>query len=170
MAFIKKSVFLVLLVLISNTIFAQSEDEQKKREVVIQILSVTGAIKQMEAAVDQMVTVMLPVLKQSVNGSKIPQEFKDKFVERFPINFVKLFKLPENFNAFLEPSIQGYVENFTLAELQGMLAFYDSPLGKKMSSLQPEMMKISMSSGQTIGQRIGVVAAQLTAQELKASK
>ena len=48
-----------------------------------------------------------------------------------------------------------YASRFTLEELNGVAAFYKSPLGLKFVEAQPELMKQGMAIGQAWGLKIG---------------
>jgi len=47
-----------------------------------------------------------------------------------------------------------YDRNFTDAEIDGMLAFYSSPVGQKVLSKLPVVLQESMQVGQTWGQEL----------------
>jgi len=60
-----------------------------------------------------------------------------------------------------------YAEKFTAAELREVVAFYVSPIGKKIVSEQPAILQRSMVAGMEWGRRIGVEADRELRQELK---
>jgi hypothetical protein len=47
-----------------------------------------------------------------------------------------------------------YHKFFTLEELKGLLAFYRTPLGRKLLSAMPQLVKESMAAGQKWGQLV----------------
>ena len=47
-----------------------------------------------------------------------------------------------------------YADGFTLQELESMTAFYRSPAGAKLATLQPQMMQATVAVGQRWGERI----------------
>ncbi|MGB7785624.1 MAG: DUF2059 domain-containing protein [Salinimicrobium sp.] len=47
-----------------------------------------------------------------------------------------------------------YMENFTEAEIDKILAFYNTPVGKKMVAITPELTKKGMEIGQQWGQEL----------------
>ena len=49
---------------------------------------------------------------------------------------------------------QVYMENFTEAEMDQILAFYHSPVGEKMVKITPELTKKGMEIGQQWGQEL----------------
>jgi hypothetical protein len=48
-----------------------------------------------------------------------------------------------------------YAETFSREELQGLLAFYESPLGQRMVAAQPQILARSMEIGRQWGARMG---------------
>lgn len=49
-----------------------------------------------------------------------------------------------------------YARHFSADELRQLLAFYDTPIGKKLIALQPTLAQESMAAGKEWGQRIGL--------------
>jgi len=60
-----------------------------------------------------------------------------------------------------------YAERFTVAELAEVTAFYRTPVGRKLTATQPEIMQQSMQLGMQWGQRIGHEVEQGFRRELK---
>jgi uncharacterized protein len=61
-----------------------------------------------------------------------------------------------------------YDRHFSTEELRQLLAFYETPLGRKLLASQPSIMQESMVAGQEWGRRIGeTVATQLAAEGVK---
>ncbi|MDT0644280.1 DUF2059 domain-containing protein [Zunongwangia sp. F363] len=55
---------------------------------------------------------------------------------------------------------QVYVENFTEEEIDEILAFYDTPVGKKMVETTPELTKKGMEIGQQWGMKLQPMIAK----------
>ena len=53
-----------------------------------------------------------------------------------------------------------YARRFSLPELQALIAFYQSPAGKRLVQIQPALVKESTEIGQRWGAKIGAEAAQ----------
>ena len=45
-------------------------------------------------------------------------------------------------------------KHFTAEDIDGLIRFYESPLGRKLIERQPDMVQESMSAGETWGERI----------------
>lgn len=66
-----------------------------------------------------------------------------------------------------EPMVQIYAKHYTEAEVQGLIAFYESPLGRSMVAKTPAVMQDSAAVTQAMMQRVMPRLAAL-AQELRA--
>lgn len=63
----------------------------------------------------------------------------------------------QNIDAVIADATNAYARSFTLAELNGLLAFYRSPLGVALQNKQPGVaVQIAQSSATRIGQKIDV--------------
>jgi uncharacterized protein len=91
----------------------------------------------------QVIEQTLPV--QRAANPRIPAEFWDRFLEQAR---ARRGELEEGY-------VQLYDRNFTAAEIRGMLAFYESPIGKRFVEVQPALMREGMAMGQEWGTRIG---------------
>lgn len=60
-----------------------------------------------------------------------------------------------------------YAAELTLDELNGIVAFYKSPIGAKFSAVQPGIIRQSMMLGQRWGQQIGIDLDAEAKSELK---
>lgn len=107
-------------------------------------------------AADQTIAIMeatLPAQRQMT--PHIPAVFWDRFIVETK---ARRGELVEMFSAV-------YERHFTVEELRLLLAFYDTPTGRKLLSALPAITRESMAAGEVWGQRIGeAVAAQLTAE------
>jgi hypothetical protein len=60
-----------------------------------------------------------------------------------------------------------YAEELTLPEINGIVAFYNSPIGLKFASVQQKVLRESMLIGQRWGERIGRDLEQEARRELR---
>jgi hypothetical protein len=82
---------------------------------------------------------------QRAANPRIPAEFWDRFIAQAR---ARRGELEEEY-------VKLYDRNFTSAELKGMIAFYESPIGKRFVEVQPTLMREGMAMGQEWGTRIG---------------
>ncbi len=88
----------------------------------------------------QMMEIMIDGFRQSM--PEVPDEWWDRFMEKVTV---------EEMDALLVPI---YERNFTDAEIDAMIAFYETPEGQSMIAKMPTVMQESMLSGQMWGQGI----------------
>ncbi len=65
-------------------------------------------------------------------------------------NFMAEFDI----NEFIEMIIPIYDKHFTHEEIKQLIAFYESPIGKKMIKVQPQLMMDSMTAGEEWGKKL----------------
>lgn len=124
------------LFLIGFTLLGFSQDSSKTASIKT-LLEVTGSGK----LGVQVVQNMLASYKQSLPN--VPQDFWD--------NLIKELK-PE---VLIEMIIPIYDKYYTADEIKKLIEFYQTPLGKKLISVMPQIMQESMQTGQAWGEEVG---------------
>ncbi|PYP48599.1 MAG: DUF2059 domain-containing protein [Gemmatimonadetes bacterium] len=120
---------------------AQAAD---KAMLIRRLLTLTKAA---ELAVTAMET---SIPAQRAANPQIPKEFWDEFMVRARRD------MPELVDAILPV----YDKHFTKAQLEQLVAFYESPVGQHLAKVQPEITVQSMQAGQQWGARIGAEVGQ----------
>jgi len=128
------------------TIGAAVADEvsAEKRAVIEQLLEVTSALAIGKQLVDVMTTHFAQIIRQ--HNPNVPQYVIDAIPEE--VNAA----LTESLPMFKEMIIPIYDKYFTLEELQGLGAFYTTPLGKKTIAVMPSLMQESLRMGMRFGE------------------
>ena len=115
---------------------AEADDTSRRQELAAQLLDAMQMEKQMESQVDAMkasIGQMVPGGAGAGAGSE----------------FLDLILAEMSFENLKSEYVAVYAEVFTAAELQGLLAFYRSPVGRSWAEKQPEvnmrLMQISQS-------------------------
>jgi len=112
------------------------------------LLTVMGSAK---LAVQSM-EAMLPAQKAAL--PQVPAAFWDAFLSR----------ARHDTTALAEMLVPIYAAHFTRGELEGLIAFYQTPLGAKVARVQPAITQESIEAGRnwgaTIGREIGDSLAQ----------
>ena len=75
------------------------------------------------------------------------QQFVDLFIERFQKHF--------DLNAVTETIVPIYDRHLSDEDLNGLLAFYKTPLGQRTLKVMPEIMRESQAAGFALGQKAG---------------
>jgi hypothetical protein len=128
----------------------QAEDLTPAKKADIQkLLQVTNAARMAE----QMGSLMVQTLRQSLRSCTncTPRTFE--VIERETLT---LFK--EKMNAsdgLMERMTPIYNKHFSHAEIQQLLAFYQSPLGKRLTAETPQLAQEGFVVGQQWGQALG---------------
>ncbi len=123
---------LLALITFSSNAFA----EPASAESVKQLMHKTGAGELGVQAMNQ----MLPALKNLVPDA--PEAFWSDYMAKFnPDDLIKM-------------TVPIYQKYLTEDEVQALNAFYDTPAGKKLIKVQPQIMQESMMAGQQWGQAV----------------
>ncbi|WP_291529473.1 DUF2059 domain-containing protein [Bacteroides sp. UBA939] len=133
-----------MLFVAAPSVSAQEVDNEYKT-VLEKMLEVSGSIASAQAMVPQMIA-MLKQQSPSVSTS-FWDEFQKKWEAKFGSRLAELYT----------PIYQKYL---TLDDLKGVIAFYESPVGKKLSTSTPAMMAESMQLGQQLGMEIATELQQ----------
>lgn len=129
--------FILLLALVWPAAAQESSSLSPAKEAKIrEMLRVTGAGSLAVQVMDQMIT----------SFKKTMPDVPEKFWEGFRAE-VRKEELEERI-------IPVYAKHFDEAELQGLIEFYSSPLGKKVISELPAVYQESFEAGQKWGREI----------------
>ncbi len=144
----------VLVLLFSATLFpapmaAQGEPDPAKVRVIRELLQVTRVAEQALAVMERAVE------NQRGINREVPAEFWDRF----------LLRARERSGELLDVLVPAYDQAFTMDDLNGLLAFYRSPLGIRLLDAQPGLVQASMQAGERWGATVGTDVAEELAQE-----
>lgn len=144
---------LVLLLALSQGAVAQPSDsiDPKALEAARALITATKATSNMELMIDAMVPSMIEVLKR--DRADIPDAVIAKFVPEFRAEMQK------GFPQLTEMYARVYAQHFTLQELQDVAKFYDSPVGQKLITETPLILKETLPIAQQWGEKVGQQAA-----------
>ncbi|MBM6499459.1 MAG: DUF2059 domain-containing protein [Flavobacterium sp.] len=129
----KKFLFSIAFVLITGVVVAQ---EKANKEDILQVIEKSGASGQLNAAKKQLLT-MIPSAKQAA----------------FVIEFDALMKKANDATAEI------YMAEYSKDDIKAMLAFYNSPTGKKMAEKAEAIAEKSQESMMSLQ---GEVQAMMT--------
>jgi hypothetical protein len=130
-----KKVFLsIAFVLIAQMSFAQ--DSSFKADV-LKLISISGA--------DGQINIIKPQILNMISKDK-QENFSKEFDASIPSLHNKMAKI--------------YMEVYTPEDIKGMIAFYESPIGKKMNEKAGELGQKTMQAGQEWGQELQAIMAK----------
>jgi hypothetical protein len=125
-----------LLLCFTPALMAQSTPVATKEENIRKLLTLTDARGTFKQSLETQISLMRRTAKE------IPPKFWDEVLKEVdPDKFVELL-------------IPVYDTHFSNDELKGLIAFYQTPLGKKMISKLPVIMTESAAAGAKYGQEI----------------
>ncbi len=118
--------------------FAQSKvaETAGKREDIEKLLRVTGSAQMGIQVMNQMIESMKTAMPQ------VPAEFWSEFQKEVD---------PDELTQLVVPVYDRYL---THDDVKQLIAFYETPAGKKLVSVQPSIVKDSMRAGETWGQQV----------------
>lgn len=120
---------------------APAKVEPEKEKAILHLMQITGASKDG----DNMTMMLSAQVKNAVSRSMTGDRLQ-KFVDDF--NSKLTAKSPANEVTNAEVAI--YAQNFSMEDLQGMIQFYESPLGQRVMKALPEVLQQTQRQGATI--------------------
>ena len=126
--------------------------DAEKRANIEALLKDTGMLANMNRMIDLLTPQIIGGLKKTNGG--IPAAVWDEFTGICTEEMKR--SLPE----FEEPVIAIYDANFSADEIKQLVAFYQSPVGRKIVVQLPQLMQQSVTMGQSWGQQAGVRAVE----------
>ena len=118
--------------------------------------------KNMTAMVAQMQQAMPGMLRQQLAGmiqadpkldAAQKKEALAKVEQTLPSvskSIGKIFNDPTLMDAMIDEMVPLYANNYTVAEIKELAAFYQSPVGRKMMSLSPKLAAEGMAASQRV--------------------
>lgn len=126
---------------------ADSQVDPAKSADIRHLLDLTGASNLATQSMNQMEKDIRPLVSNSLPAGEYREKLVDLFFEKF-----RAKRDPEQLIAIIVPIYDKY---YTADEIKGLIRFYESPLGKKMASVLPNIMKESQAVGGKWGQELG---------------
>lgn len=123
-------IFIIAIAFALTANVSMAQDETFKKDVM-RVIEMSGSASQMKVAKDQILK-MIPAEKQAA--------FIIEFDASTPALYDKLVKV--------------YTEVYTKEDIKAMIAFYETPVGKKMSEKAGEIAEKSQAAGQEWGQAL----------------
>ncbi len=117
-----KQAMVVSVILITLSLGAFSQTSTSKTEKIKTLMELTGSAKQYKQMMDVMIN---SVAKTSPT---LPKEFLESFVKEI------------DFNGLINEMAPIYDKHFTETDIDGLITFYQSEVGKKMIDKMPIIM------------------------------
>jgi hypothetical protein len=144
-------VAVIVLIAALQTQGAAAMDAEKRANIEA-LLKDTGMLANMNRMIDLLTPQIIGGLKKTNGG--IPAAVWDEFTGICTEEMKR--SLPE----LEEPVIAIYDANFSADEVKQLVAFYQSPVGRKIIVQLPQLMQQSVTMGQSWGQQAGARAVE----------
>jgi uncharacterized protein len=151
---------LIAVALFGFTAAAQAQHKPSAAALATahQLINITGAT-----------TLFRPLIAGVIEQAKTP------FLQQNPALAGELKQIAAKINAEMEPRFSEltnevatlYATHFTEPELKAILAFYQSPAGKKMLAVQPRIIDASMNFAQNWANKLSDEVVSKMREELK---
>lgn len=126
---------------------ARVQDQEAKRADIRRLLELTGAVKMANQSMDGMESSV----KTLMSGSLPPGEYRDQLLDLF---FQK-FRAKRDTNQLIELVIPIYDKYYTHDDIRALIAFYETPVAKKMVAVLPKVVQESQTAGLKWGGDLG---------------
>jgi hypothetical protein len=126
----------IAIILNGIALLGFSQDSAKIASIKT-LLEVTGSGKLGVQAVQNMIA------SYKQNLPSVPEEFWNEFMKEVNTDVLTSMVIPI------------YDKYYSLEELNAIIAFYQTPIGKKVISTLPQIMQESMQAGQSWGKEVG---------------
>ncbi|MCR9212129.1 MAG: DUF2059 domain-containing protein [Proteobacteria bacterium] len=151
-------IMLLALVFFALAGASSSHAETEKQEAIAELLKITNSLEMLEEITISTLRVLLS--QQYARHPEIPDKVKQKTFVILEDTF------RENMSAIISDFGKVYAKEFTLEEIQGLIAFYQTDLGQKVITSMPKIMQQGMIIGAKWGREIGLVAMERIQKEL----
>ena len=131
---------------------AAAPDDKARHDEIRKLMVLTGAGQLGVQTMQEMLKALKPLVPEA------PESFWSEFTARIH---------PDD---LVEMVIPIYAKHLSAADVKALIAFFESPAGRKLASVQPAIMRDSMAAGQAWGGRIAqelIRAAQERGFEVK---
>jgi uncharacterized protein len=122
-------------------------DKEEKHQNIAKIVEMTGVLQNTMTNVDRLLPQVINVIRKAHQG--IPQKVLDAFEQDGKDEFHKA--VPE----LIAPIIAIYDSNYSAEEIRELLAFYQSPLGRKLTQGMPQIMQQTLAVAAAWGKNAG---------------
>lgn len=134
----------------------QTGVEAAKAQNIRRLMEITGSHNLARQMIDQ----MMAMLKKEMPADK--PEIRDKVFGIYEEEMHKVFTA-ERVNAYVIPI---YDKFFTADEVSTLIAFYESPLGKKVVGVLPQILVEASAGGEQLGREVEERASARIATEV----
>jgi uncharacterized protein len=126
---------------------AKPKIDPAKEANIRKLLDITGARGLAVQSMDAMMKSIKPLLANSLP----PGDYREKVIDLF----VEKFRAKADSQQIVDLVVPIYDKHLSDEEIKGLIAFYQTPLGKKALSVLPEIALESRQAGEEWGKALG---------------
>ena len=160
---IKRVTFVVILCggMVGGLHASPAYATQAKASTVETLLDVMGTKQQMAVQMDLLMQQLLPLLRRAM-----PADINPAVLDLLDQEFMHVMQ-NNMYSEVVAVAIPVYQREFSEEELGDVIAFYQSPVGRKMATKAPQMMQELAQALAPIGQKLGTEAMQRAIKKAK---
>jgi len=134
-----KKIFLIIVLFVSVGVSAFGQTDSKYRQTLKKMFEVSGSEESYQTAIKQLFTMY----KQQYPN--VDPSMWDDFEKEFTVVSIK---------ELTEMLVPVYSKYLSIDDLQDLIKFYETPVGKKFAKSTPPIMQESMQIGQQWGMKM----------------
>ena len=150
---------LMTLLLASSATFASAQPAEPSTESIERLIVASRTEKMMEIIYGQMESGMRQGVQQSLKGQTLTDEQR-KVIEYAPTRFINVMRDELPWSVIKADIVKVYRESFSQAEIDGLLAFYVSPVGLAFVEKMP---LVTQRSGALMQARMATLIPKMQA-------
>jgi hypothetical protein len=135
---------MVMLAFVTAAIAAEPADAAKNKALAEKLMDTMKISEAMNRSFDMVKKMQLDMMAKRLKGKQLQD------AEKLNKSMMELITREFSWEKLKDPFISIYAESFTAEELDAMIKFYESPIGKKLLEKQPEMAQKTMQLMQKI--------------------
>lgn len=108
-------------------------------------------VQGMSESFQQVITGMSKNMRPMLNSSLPTGEYREKLIELFFQRFQSKLRVEE----MIDLAVPIYDKYFSKEEIEGLIQFYQTPLGRKVVSVLPQVVLESQTEGMKWGEKVG---------------
>jgi uncharacterized protein len=115
--------------------------DPEKEKAIRHFMEITGSSKMGDNMTEMMTSQVKSAVSRSMSGDRLQKfldDFNQKVSAKSPAAEVDSAEIPI------------YAQHFSIEDLQGMIQFYESPLGQRIMKALPQVMQETQQKGQAI--------------------
>jgi len=133
-----------LLLLAVLTVSLSAPAAPPSDQSINQLLQLTRIDKQVDSVFAQMEAALKSALQQATKGRPLSAE-EQAILDRQQAKMAGIMKEELSWDKMKDLYVQVYRETFSREEIDGLIAFYQTPVGQSFVSKQPDLMKRTMA-------------------------